>query len=93
MTPLHRRGQCRLTEAARSPREQENARQKLRQPNKSKIERTVGDLINLPPNGHGLHFDGRYDQETRNLEQHERRMGERGASSSGVGRRRHLSLM
>ena len=26
MAPLHQRGQCRLTEAARSPREQENAR-------------------------------------------------------------------
>jgi hypothetical protein len=63
---------------------QKNARQELCQANQPKIERAVGDLINLPTNRNGLHFDGGDDEKTRYLEQHEVGMGESYASGFGI---------
>jgi hypothetical protein len=53
----------------------------------------MSDFVNLPSDGDCLHFNGRDDEESRNLEEHEAGMGKGGASSSGVGGRGHELLM
>jgi hypothetical protein len=74
-------------------REQQNRRKKWRQADEAEIEGPMSNLVDLPPDGHGLHFDRGHDQEAGDLEQHERGMGEGGASSSGVGGCGHELLM
>src|SRR2546423_7931007 len=64
---------------------EKNCRKKLGEADEAEIERPVGDLIDLPTDGHGLHLDGGHDQKACDLEQHKRRMRKGGASSSGVG--------
>src|SRR5258708_2857373 len=73
--------------------EEQNCRQELRQANKAEIERTLGDLVDLPSDGDRLHLDGGNNQEPRDLEENERAMSEGGASGSGVGECGHLSLL
>ena len=74
-------------------REQQNCRQKLRQPDIPQIERPVGDLVNLPAHGHGLHLNRGDNEEPGDLEKHESGMREGGASGPGVGGCRHERLM
>ena len=74
-------------------REQQNPRQKLRQPDQSQIQRALGDLVDLPSHCDRLHLYRRHDHETRNLKQREGGMSKGYASGSGVGGGGHELLM
>ncbi len=72
---------CRGKAISRLPRhqKQQNARQKLRQANQAKIERAMGQRVNLPAHGDRLHLAGDGGQQAR---RHAR------TGNSGIGRRR-----
>src|SRR5215475_12701058 len=58
---------------------QHDAREKLRQSDIAQIKRALGDLIDLPANGYGLHFGGKNDEEARHLEEQKARILKGGA--------------
>ena len=62
---------------------QQNAGEKLRQSDETKIQRPFRDFIDLPADGDGLHLSGENDKETAQLEKNETRIRESN-SSGGV---------
>src|SRR5262249_32549474 len=48
-------------------KKQQNAGKELRQSNQPKVERLLGDLVDLPSDSDGLHFNSNYDEEPCNF--------------------------
>src|SRR5215813_8183660 len=58
--------------------EKENdAGKELREANKTEVERALGDFVDLPADGDGLHFHGEHDETARRLKNRERGVAER----------------
>src|SRR6266852_7243803 len=50
---------------------QDDAGKKLREADEAEVQRTLGDFVDLPSDGHGLHLRGEDDAESRYLEEDE----------------------
>src|SRR5256885_11294449 len=59
--------------------EQNNTRKELGQADKAEVEGALGDFVDLPADGDGLHFEGENDEAAGGLKNLERRIAERGA--------------
>jgi hypothetical protein len=57
--------------------EKHNAGEELCETDKAEIERAFGDLINLPANSYGLHFESEHDEAAGHLKKSECRIAER----------------
>ena len=58
---------------------------KLRQAHQAEVERALGDFVDLPADGDGLHLGGEHDEKPRGLKQPVGGIGERdGAGVPGI---------
>ena len=48
-------------------KEEEDAGEKLREADETEVERALGDFVDLPADGYGLHLGGENDAESRDL--------------------------
>src|SRR5580658_319316 len=71
-----------IGDVARNEKEKD-ARQELRQAYESKVERPLGDFINLPAHRDRLHLVGEDNAEARSLEKYKTRILERDAAGGG----------
>ena len=60
--------------------EEHDAGEELRQADEAEVEGALGDFVDLPANGNGLHLRGEDDEEARHLKHQEARILESGAS-------------
>jgi len=67
-------------------RQENDSRQKLHEADEAKVQLAVGDFVDLPHYGDGLHLGGENDEGSRDLVQREGRIGEGDASSGPGGR-------
>jgi hypothetical protein len=61
--------------------EERKSRQELCQAGVTEVDGAVGDLVDLPADGHRLHFERDHDEETRQSEGNEIRMRKRSTPS------------
>jgi len=59
--------------------EEHDAGEELRQADEAEVEGALGDFVDLPADGDGLHFEGEHDEAAGALKNLERRIAERGA--------------
>ena len=55
---------------------EQNAGKELREADEAKVQRALGDFVNLPADGDRLHFGGQDDAESRHLIEPKGRIGE-----------------
>ena len=58
---------------------QNNTGEELRQADEAEVEGALGDFVDLPADGDGLHFEGEHDEAAGALKNLECRIAERGA--------------
>ena len=59
--------------------EEHDTGEELRQADEAEVEGALGDFVDLPADGDGLHFEGEHDEAAGGLKNLERRIAERGA--------------